>query len=120
MENLPNHVQQRLQALYSELFPIEVRFVLSEWLEGMNGWDDFDPENPQHEDYLLNTVMPTMFTELKKKTATSGMDIKFRLNLGLQKMETAYAQNACHLLRVIKQCLQEEGHIVREFENVST
>ena len=119
MENLPNHVQLKLQALYSDRFPIEVRFVLAEWLEGMSGWDDLDPDNPQHEDYVLTSLLPALFVELKKKTATSGMDIKFRLTLGLQKMEAAFAQDAMHLIRVVKQCLTEEANIVREYESVS-
>lgn len=123
MEKLPNHVQQKLQALYSELFPIEVRFVLSEWLESMNSinsWEEMDPDNPHHEDFLMNNILPALFSELKKKAACSGMDIKFRLNLGLQKMEQTYSQNPLHLIRVIRQCLSEEANIVREFENVST
>lgn len=118
METLPHHVQQRLQTLYTDLFPIEVRYVMSEWFEH-NSWDDIDPDNPQHEDHLINHLMPEMFAELKRKTASSGMDIKFRLTLHLQKMETAYNQNGWHLIRFIKQCLTEEANIVNEFENVS-
>lgn len=85
----------------------------------MKCWDDFDPDNPAHEDYLNHTVLPAMLAELRKQVSVGNLAINYRLDLALKRMENAHNQNPFHLIRVIKQCLQEESNIVRQYESVS-
>lgn len=123
IEKLPTHVQQRMQSLYTEQFPIEVRFVLSDWLDSManvNDWEEMDPDYPHHENYLVHSILPAMVSEIKKKIASSGMDIKFRLSLGLQKIEDTINRDPFQMMRIVKQILAQEANVIREWESVST
>lgn len=123
IEKLPSHVQQRMHSFYTEQFPIEIRFVLSRWLDELtdvNEWDEMDPDHPHHEAYLVHNILPGMIEEIKKKIASSGMDIKFRLSLGLQKIEDTIARDPFQMVRIIKQILAQEANVIREWERVST
>ncbi|KAL0269585.1 UNVERIFIED_CONTAM: hypothetical protein PYX00_007268 [Menopon gallinae] len=118
-QQLPAEALQQVREMYGEHFPIEVRHFLANWIEEKM-WNDIDPDNPQHERYVVPLVN-AFIVELEAKASSFTSEDLFLTRLKL--MEAAaefrrrYSQEPHSLIRLVKQCLNNELKLVQQFES---
>ncbi|XP_017479934.1 PREDICTED: signal transducer and activator of transcription 5B-like, partial [Rhagoletis zephyria] len=117
IQKLPDELQKRVQQLYNgEHFPVEVRSVLSSWIENQP-WAKIEYDNPEHEKFAANLVT-ALIHELNRFALTiENATLKFRLEQVAQNFHHNYTHDPINLVRIVNHCLNNESKILQSAQN---
>lgn len=119
IQKLPDDMQKRVQQLYSsEHFPVEVRSVLSSWIESQP-WAKIEYDNPEHEKFASNLVT-ALIHELNRFALTiENTTLKFKLEQVAHNFHINYTHDPINLVRIVNHCLNNESKILQSAQSVS-
>ncbi|ROT83581.1 signal transducer and activator of transcription 5B isoform X2 [Penaeus vannamei] len=123
-QQLPPDDLRRVQGIYGEQFPIEVRHYLAVWIEDkMQQWNEIDPDNPSHTQYAQSLVSQ-LIQEIENKALSYANNedlflVRMRLDEAATSFRTRYLNsNPLGLVGIIRQCLNTEHNLVQQNENM--
>lgn len=106
-----------LQQIYGDVFPIEVRHYLAQYIEE-KFWSDIEPQpdNPQHEQYIAGLI-DSLITEIENKASVVGDSEYFLTKLKLAEaaklFRERYSSCPIQLFTLIRSCLAAEMRLVQ-------
>ncbi|XP_013779006.1 signal transducer and activator of transcription 5B-like isoform X1 [Limulus polyphemus] len=117
LQQLQGEALKQVQNVYGDHFPLEVRFVLAQWIED-KPWSELDPDNPNHENYAARLAV-SLIQELEKKASSEDLNfiMKLKLDEAAVYFRDHYSSNPQQLIKVIKNCLQAEHNAIQLAEN---
>ncbi|XP_022249691.1 signal transducer and activator of transcription 5B-like isoform X2 [Limulus polyphemus] len=118
LQQLQGEALRQVQNVYGEHFPLEVRFVLAQWIED-KPWSEIDPDNHLHDNYAAS-LCASFIQELEKKASAedSNFIMKLKLDEAVIYFRDNYSNNPQQLVRVVKHCLQAESKAIQLAENL--
>ncbi|XP_076437051.1 signal transducer and activator of transcription 5B-like [Babylonia areolata] len=112
---------KKLQEYYKDVFPVEVRYFICQWIEEKN-WLELDPDDPNN-DVVAGQLLKEMCSLLiSKAQELSGDDftiIRMRLEQTYHDFETMYGQNYRKFLKVMRDCMEKELALIREAQSLT-
>uniref|UniRef100_A0AAY4D8T2 Signal transducer and activator of transcription n=1 Tax=Denticeps clupeoides TaxID=299321 RepID=A0AAY4D8T2_9TELE len=121
-QQLQGEALHRMQSLYGQHFPIEVRHYLAQWIEAQP-WDAVDPENTQ-EEFKAKRLLDSLIQELQKRAehqvGEDGFLLKIKLGHYATQLKSTYDRCPLELVRSIKHILYNEERLVQEAMNVTS
>uniref|UniRef100_A0AAY4D8F4 Signal transducer and activator of transcription n=1 Tax=Denticeps clupeoides TaxID=299321 RepID=A0AAY4D8F4_9TELE len=121
-QQLQGEALHRMQSLYGQHFPIEVRHYLAQWIEAQP-WDAVDPENTQ-EEFKAKRLLDSLIQELQKRAehqvGEDGFLLKIKLGHYATQLKVTYDRCPLELVRSIKHILYNEERLVQEAMNVTS
>ncbi|XP_028135421.1 signal transducer and activator of transcription 5B isoform X1 [Diabrotica virgifera virgifera] len=106
-----------LQQIYGDIFPIEVRHYLAQYIEE-KFWCDIDPQpdNPQHEQYiasLINSLIKEIENKASVVTDSEYFLTKLKLAEAAKLFRERYSSCPIQLFTHIRNCLAAEMRLVQ-------
>lgn len=106
----------RLKSLYNDQFPLEVRFVCAEWIEGQIKNDEFtdinnDPQIEQRAANFMRSLIDQLEQEKEKLNSPDQLSIKYRIE-GAIRMFTDNLFNSYPTYKQIRDAILYEQHFM--------
>jgi len=120
LQQLPAEAQRQVHSVYSaNEFPLEVRHYMAHWIEQQMGQcPELQPSNPQHVAWAAGFQQELLHEIEVKMKDDSDFVKRRRLEEALNFFKMKYCNNPVGLVAVIKNGLNAEINIVRQYEKM--
>ncbi|KAK2180532.1 hypothetical protein NP493_439g02027 [Ridgeia piscesae] len=119
VQQLTGDAMRQMQSVYGVHFPIEVRHFFAQWIEGQR-WSEVDEDNPEHEKFALqlrDQLLQKMEERAQELSSDDMFLTKLKLQETVQQFKEMYGNHPMNLVRVVKNCLATEAHLVQQGES---
>ncbi|CAG0924150.1 unnamed protein product, partial [Notodromas monacha] len=114
-QHLSPELFKQVESLYRpELFPIEIRHYLAQWIEEQN-WNEIDPDDPQCFDGAHQFVSQ-MIVKLNE-LAQNEFVLPYQIKNWVENLKLRYLPSPLELIKILKHCLDVEVRLVQQAES---